>query len=236
MMMAMKAMKGGAKSNPNTSAPGTKGGGKGKGKSDDRECYNCSGRGQIARNCAHPPNQQNSRVPVREAALDEGEELVWGACVAEAVQKSCTSENQPVVFKLESGETKPGTIIASGIRNSQMAEQVKSLLKSGGIKAGAIVMDPGSQLSGTVMVDELGDIDATEKGNPRISNHAKAPGDSGIKAKPWRKKIQGGYVPIAICPGLRGSQDNRTQRGGTRNETRHNQRMFIPSGQWGSNP
>ena len=83
--------------------------------------------------------------------------------------------------------------MVSGIRNPQMAEQVKSLLKSGGIKAGAIIMDPGSQLSGVLMIDELGDVDAAEKGNPTTCNQPKAHGDSGIKDKPWRKKIHGGY-------------------------------------------
>ena len=145
MMMAMKAMKGGGKSNPNFNTPGTKGGGKGKGKSDDSECYTCGGKGHIARNCPHPHNQQNSRVLVREAAMDEGEELVWGACAVEAGQESRPSGNQPLVFKMESGETKPGNIMISGIRNSQMAEQVKSLLKSGGIEAGGIVIDPRSR-------------------------------------------------------------------------------------------
>ena len=78
LMMAMKAMKGGGKSSPYSGPPGTgfKGGGKGKGKSDDRECYNCGAKGHIARNCPHPKATGNSRVPVREAAHDEGAELV----------------------------------------------------------------------------------------------------------------------------------------------------------------
>lgn len=65
-------------------------------------------------------------------------------------------------------------------------------MKPGGLKAGAIAMDPGSQSSGVLMIDDLGDVDAAEKGNPRTSNHAKTDGDTVIKDKPWRKTIQGG--------------------------------------------
>ena len=91
MMMAMKAMKGGGKSSLYS---GNKGAGKGKGKSDDRECYNCGGKGHIARNCPHPKNSGNSRVPAREVGNDEGEELVWGALVIDEVQDIDSAEDE----------------------------------------------------------------------------------------------------------------------------------------------
>ena len=96
MMMAMKAMKVGGKSSSYSGPPGAgfKGGGKGKGKSDDRECYNCGAKGHIARNCPHPKATGNSRVPVREAAHDEGAELVWGALVIDEVQDMDSAESE----------------------------------------------------------------------------------------------------------------------------------------------
>ena len=98
MMMAMKAMKRGGEGgqysgSQGAQGPGTKGGGKGKGKSDDRECHNCGGKGNIARNCPHPKNPGNSRVPAREVGHDEGEELVLGACVIDEVQDLDSAED-----------------------------------------------------------------------------------------------------------------------------------------------
>ena len=65
--------------------------------------------------------------------MDEGEELVWGASAMEAVHKSCTSSNQHVVLSMESGEEQSGSVTIRGIKNSQMADKVRSVLKSGGI-------------------------------------------------------------------------------------------------------
>ena len=103
MVMAMRATKGCAESNPNLSAQGqgTKRAGKGKGKSDDRERYNRVGRGHIARDCPHSKSAQNSSVPCREAAHDKGAGLVFGACAIESVQISSAHEEQPVVFTME---------------------------------------------------------------------------------------------------------------------------------------
>ena len=70
---------------------------------------------------------------------------------------------------MDSGETRSGTVLITGIRNSQMADKVKMLSNSGGIKAGAIVMDPGSQRRGVLMIEERGHVDAVDKGNQRTS-------------------------------------------------------------------
>ena len=83
MMMAMQAMKERGKSSPYS---GNEGAGKGKEKSDERECDNCGGKGHVARNCLLLKNTGNSRVPAGEVGNDESEELVCGACVIDEVQ------------------------------------------------------------------------------------------------------------------------------------------------------
>ena len=57
--------------------------GKGGGKSDSRECYNCGGKGHIARNCHHP--KRESRIQTR--AIEEADdEVCWGACMIDEIQ------------------------------------------------------------------------------------------------------------------------------------------------------
>jgi len=198
MMMAMKAMKGSSKGTqyPGNQGPGIKGGGKGKGKADERECYNCGAKGHIARNCPHPKNPRNSRVPIREAASEEGEELIWGAAAVEMVpeenSKKGLNQNPRLRLTLDSGETKSGSILISGIKNAKTAENIKALLNSGGIKAGAFMMNQGSNHEGVLMIDETEDIDAAEKSNSKLVGPGKVQGGL-LKDEPWRKKIQGGY-------------------------------------------
>ena len=130
MMMAMKDMKGGGKSSPYSGPPGagSKGGGKGKGKSDDRKCYNCGAKKHIARNCPHLKMTGNSRVPVREAAHDEGGELVWGAAVIEEVQDMDSAEKSKPGLAPRSNPraiAQPKTNAQSAIKDKPWREKIQ---------------------------------------------------------------------------------------------------------------
>ena len=100
--MMMKAMKGGGKGYPgfqqsgNQQSTGSQMKGKGGGKSDSRECFNCGGKGHIARNCPHP--KRESRIQTR--AIEEADdEVCWGANMIDELHDvhSTTGETLSVV-------------------------------------------------------------------------------------------------------------------------------------------
>ena len=104
MMMATQAAKGGGNTSPyfGTRGAGANGGGRGKGKSGDRECYNCRGKGHIARNCPHPKTLGNSIAPAREAAHEEEGELVARLLAKGAtLLSSCSSSFMAEAIALE---------------------------------------------------------------------------------------------------------------------------------------